>query len=178
MADKLTFEQWWACIDINEDDYIRGIAETAWDVALATDITPEPAPTYELVPCNYKGSGAAIKALLKGDELFAANGKAVNVQYSDYGLAAFAGGVPIRYDHLFRREPVRMKTAVYPMPETKAPENGTVYFFQSRDKQDSTSCVEWFGSKLDYLRLGTGNVFLKREHAQAKADAQAVEVSE
>lgn len=175
MADKLTFEQWWETQDIFKSGTVDELARVIWAAAQENAEMPEPEPAYELVPCNYGGSPAAIKALIKGAKLFAANGKAVTVEYTDYGLEMFAGDSLIRYDHLYRRDPVRMKTAVYPMPETEAPENGTEYFFQSRDKLDSTSCVEWFGSKLDYLRLRTGNVFLKREHAQAKADAQAVE---
>jgi hypothetical protein len=70
----------------------------------------------------------------------------------------------------------RMKTAVYPMPETKEIDFDTNYFFVS--SAGTIGSAYWQDSGFDRGRLKAGNVFLKREHAQAKADAQAVEVSE
>jgi hypothetical protein len=175
MADKLTFEQWWATQDIFKNGTVDELAQVIWAAAQENAEMPETAPVYELVPCNYDGSPDAIKALIKGAKLFAANGAAVTVGFSDYGLAMFAGGAPIRYDHLFRREPVRMKTAVYPMPETKAPEVGTRYF--STTSNGAVVQDTWAGSFLDMSCLAAGNVLLKREHASAKAAAQGVEVT-
>jgi hypothetical protein len=145
-------------------------------VVYAACLNKEPEPEYELVHCGFTSVEQPIKELFDGGNLFDADGCHVYLNDTDNSLSICSDDSYISYDIVYRRVPLRTKTATYPMPETKAPEAGAMYF--STTSNGAVVRDRWSGSSLDFAALKAGNVFLKREHAQAKADAQAVEVEE
>jgi hypothetical protein len=146
-------------------------------VVYAACLNKEPEPEYELEQVKFGNCREAINAVAEGDDLCDSNGNEafiVNGEHASEIVRRDDFDTNISYKSLYRRIPLRTKTATYPMPETKAPEVGADYF--SVNQNGSVSGLTWTGGLFDSRLLAAGNVFLKREHAQAKADAQAVQI--
>ncbi len=158
---------------LNNIDHETTTAKATF-VVYAACLNKDPEPEYELVNCGFTSVEQPIKELLDGAKLYDADGCHVYLNDTDNSLSICSDDSYISYEIVYRRVPLRTKTATYPMPETKAPENGDEYTFANIDGELIPTI--WRGTEFDFMRLKAGNVFLKREHAQAKADAQAVEI--
>jgi len=139
-------------------------------VVYAACLNKDPEPEYELVPFGSTKTWEAVKAV-EEDGVVLCGDDGMPYLYPLKVVDQISKG-----HTLYRRIPLRTKTVTYPMPETKAPEVGTEYYMMR--VSNIVAKLNWCGSELEYELLKSGNVFLKREHAQAKADAQAVEIEE